>query len=446
MNTDKHKKIIVVFLAGLLSSPFFFYSRWQDVDFWGHLFFGKQIVETKTIPKTDCYSYTAFGNKWIDHEWLSEIVFYFIYKKASDKGLIFLKITVGFFTSIFLFLTLLNYSQNYRIVLPLYLFSLSLIYLGASFRPQIFSYLYLAITGFLIHSYIKTQNIKSLYALLVILILWANSHGGFIVGVILSVLILTDLSIKKHLLYLIMIPLVTLINPYHIGLWKTVFAALTNPLTPKYIGEWSAFNIADFSIFGYVFVFLSVISVSVFILLIAQKRYLSALIVILTIVLSYRSVRHIPIGAIIIAPFLIPFFQSIRKKFTYLIITAFSLLPFLLILFLSIQNPSLKILSENKFPEGTMKFITEKNLSGNIYNEFNWGEYLIWNLYPQCKVAIDGRYDTVYPIAFLKNFFEKFEIPENTDFLLLKPSRIVDIKKWRVIYTDMFSIFYKKST
>jgi len=48
------------------------------------------------------------------------------------------------------------------------------------------------------------------------------------------------------------------------------------------------------------------------------------------------------------------------------------------------------------YPVGAVEFLQKNRLSGNILSEFNWGEYLIWVLQPSCKVAMDGRYETVY--------------------------------------------------
>ena len=44
-----------------------------------------------------------------------------------------------------------------------------------------------------------------------------------------------------------------------------------------------------------------------------------------------------------------------------------------------------------RFPEKATEFIMNKSPSGNIFNHFNWGGYLIWKLYPDYKVFIDGR-------------------------------------------------------
>lgn len=48
-------------------------------------------------------------------------------------------------------------------------------------------------------------------------------------------------------------------------------------------------------------------------------------------------------------------------------------------------------IKEYRFPEAATSFILKNSPSGNIFNNFNWGGYLIWRLYPDYKVFIDGR-------------------------------------------------------
>ena len=48
-----------------------------------------------------------------------------------------------------------------------------------------------------------------------------------------------------------------------------------------------------------------------------------------------------------------------------------------------------------------VEFLRAHPESGAIYNDYGWGGYLIWKLYPQRKVYIDGRAD-VYGDAFME--------------------------------------------
>ncbi len=43
------------------------------------------------------------------------------------------------------------------------------------------------------------------------------------------------------------------------------------------------------------------------------------------------------------------------------------------------------------YPEGAVSFIKDNDIEGPMFNEFRWGGFLIWRLYPEQKVFIDGR-------------------------------------------------------
>jgi hypothetical protein len=80
------------------------------------------------------------------------------------------------------------------------------------------------------------------------------------------------------------------------------------------------------------------------------------------------------------------------------------------------------------YPTGSLKYIKRSQLSGNLLTEFGWGEYLIWNLAPEVRVALDGRYETVYQDRVTNEYFDYMNGKENGfldayahDFVLLNP-------------------------
>src|SRR4029453_9195599 len=62
-----------------------------DVDLWGHLRFGLDIVQERSLEIADHYSFTS-DRPWINHEWLSEIAIALAWQTAGTTGLIFLKL------------------------------------------------------------------------------------------------------------------------------------------------------------------------------------------------------------------------------------------------------------------------------------------------------------------------------------------------------------------
>src|SRR3989338_175373 len=92
------KKIRIELILSLSLGSFVFY--WfsypeVDPDLWGHLFFGREILQNSGLPTRNLYSYTAPEHPWINHEWLAEVVFYAVFYLFGSAGLILVKVAVG---------------------------------------------------------------------------------------------------------------------------------------------------------------------------------------------------------------------------------------------------------------------------------------------------------------------------------------------------------------
>jgi hypothetical protein len=102
------------------------------------------------------------------------------------------------------------------------------------------------------------------------------------------------------------------------------------------------------------------------------------------------------------------------------------------------------------YPVGAVEFLRKSSLSGKLLNEFNWGEYLIWELYPRFRVAMDGRYETVYGDELYRlhsDFFygrpgwRQFLTAYPPDLILVDPrSQVFALLRtapdWRQVYGD----------
>src|SRR4051794_36726777 len=62
-----------------------------DPDLWGHLRFGLDILRDRRLPVFDSYAFTQ-DKRWINHEWLSEVILGGSYLAGGEIGLIALKL------------------------------------------------------------------------------------------------------------------------------------------------------------------------------------------------------------------------------------------------------------------------------------------------------------------------------------------------------------------
>src|SRR5512144_1729468 len=66
-----------------LTAAFGFLLKLRLIDFWWHLKAGEIIVTTRSIPKTDLFSFTAAGHPFILQNWLLEVIYYAAYRAGG---------------------------------------------------------------------------------------------------------------------------------------------------------------------------------------------------------------------------------------------------------------------------------------------------------------------------------------------------------------------------
>jgi hypothetical protein len=118
-----------------------------------------------------------------------------------------------------------------------------------------------------------------------------------------------------------------------------------------------------------------------------------------------------------------------------------------------------RLMTWEPVPRGAVEFMTSHRLHGNILNNFDWGEYLVWHLAPESRVFVDGRCELVYPDSILAEYLgflydrpggEKLLDRYPHDFVLVKlrtgAYRLVSTdSRWKEIYRDSFSALFARA-
>ncbi|MFH1830853.1 MAG: hypothetical protein ABH871_08790 [Pseudomonadota bacterium] len=167
-------------LAGLVFMVGF--TKIVGFDVWWHLATGWIIANMHQIPRTDIFSYTAFGSPWVNHEWLYELLQWFIYKFGGTLALTVMKflITAAISWLLFMTLSLVTLSRSAAI------WGVVIFIWGASYRimdrPFLLGMLLLTFFCFTLHKYLR-DGTKLIWSLPFLQIFWINSHGGGLLGV-----------------------------------------------------------------------------------------------------------------------------------------------------------------------------------------------------------------------------------------------------------------------
>jgi hypothetical protein len=196
------------------------------------------------------------------------------------------------------------------------------------------------------------------------------------------------------------------------------FETLSSPVMQEHIEEWFSPNFHQAR-----FIPLAALMFAAFAALILSPRRVRASQLLMLLATAYavlRSGRHLPIFAFAAAPLLAEHASLWIKSRGWALSAGApeknltrrqALLRFavLLIAFvIGLVNVRQVMARQSRteaqsFPAAAVEFLRSHNAPGPIFNCYDWGGYLIWKLYPQQPVYIDGRAD-VYGDAFIEEY------------------------------------------
>lgn len=465
-----------------------------DPDFWWHLKAGEYIVTTRSIPHTDIFSAFHFGKEWVTHEWLSEVFIYAIFRLLGYVGL-----TIVFSLVITTAFALVHHRcrqhGEHIFVSGLALFLGAMATLPTwGVRPQMFSILLASLLVKILDDYARKSEMRKLWWLLPLMIIWVNTHAAFALG--LSLILFTIIGLVLEgllkgaegpssawqrtqplcLVFLVCLASVT-VNPNGLRMYSYPFETLRSDAMMRYISEWWSPDFHQLMFQPFALLILGTFAV----LALSPKRIQirDLLLLIVTGWAALRSARNIPFFALIAAPLFAENAWNWLKSFSWGLTlseperTVAPARPWPKIavnLALLVLAPSVlavarvgrttetqAVVTAQHFPVAAVEFIRQHQPPQPLYNEYGWGGYLIWTLYPDYRVYIDGRAD-VYGDGFLKEFLATHdgepgwrETLERTGVrtVLIKPdaalaSLLRQDPGWQKIYEDSYAIVFTK--
>ena len=132
-------------LVLLIVATFLSFSE-VDPDLWGHLKFGLDNIEQRTIVRFDPYSYTNFGHEWINHEWAAEIVMAMVFFLGGSAALLLMKLLL--LLSVFFLAIRANRHNGFSppLLLLIFILAAAAIRFGSNCRPHMFTYAFFGVT------------------------------------------------------------------------------------------------------------------------------------------------------------------------------------------------------------------------------------------------------------------------------------------------------------
>jgi hypothetical protein len=400
-----------------------------DPDVWWHLRTGQLTIQNHGVFHSDPYSFTRFGLPWVDHEWLSQVFIFALYRVAGWGGLIagFAVIIAAAFLLVFRRSPGLPYIAG---AITVWGAIASIPCWGV--RPQMLTLLLASIFLLLLER--SYEHPKLLWWLPLLTVLWVNLHAGFAVGIAFLLLFLTgdglDVAFgykepslsrarfRRLALITVICAAVVPLNPYGMQMYRYPFETLHSRAMLAYIGEWFSPDFHQSRYLPTLFLMLATLVLPA--LSPRRLRPRELLLLTVTTYAALRSVRHIPIYVLVAVPLLSGLIEACLRergkialldaprrplKRPILIANAFLLAGFL---FFTIARLHYVIIHQpqtetNEFPAAAVSFLMTSHPAAPLLNHYNWGGYFIWKLYPAYKVYIDGRAD-LYGDTFMDQF------------------------------------------
>ncbi len=427
-----------------------------DSDLGRHLTLGNYILDNRVIPTRDLFSHTLTGESRPPYEWLSQVAFAISYRLLGLDGVILLTALIVSAAIAIVFRQSVRRSGSLLISLVITLLAIAATSIHWLPRPHIITFLLLAIWVEKLERIRRSDNI-GIYFFPLTMLFWANLHGGFIFGFLTLAAYTagwawdrlrkqaTNEIGKKFLLIGLTSLATSIITP---DLWHNWEAVLNNrsAFILNRTVETMPPNLLDQSNTPFVIL----LALAIFFSLVNWRSISAAHVFLLGGLggLALLMTRNIPLFAITCAPILaewitakanrFPVWKRFDERFGNLASPSrWFLLPTITVLFAvgffafnHTQGKQIYNFNPQVFPIRAADWLEENPVEGNMFNEFNWGGYLLYRVWPRELVFVDSQSD-FYGEPLMRDY-ETIMLVQNDWIDLLEKYQI----DWAIIPTD----------
>jgi hypothetical protein len=479
-----------------------------DGDTGWHIRTGEWIIANGWVPMRDMFSFTKPGDPWFAWEWLSDVLFAKLNALGGLQAVAMFSILLLSTTFAALFL-LVRRKAN-----PIVAVAVTMVAAAASSihwlaRPHLFTLLFLVLFYAALEQVqegrTRLLRVPILAALPVFTILWTNLHGGFFIG---PLMILAYGG--GEILHLVFSPngadrgpawlkardyflsggaclAASLINPYTYHLHVHMAQFLREPWFSEHIMEYLSPSFHQ--PLATLFEAMLVMAVAAAVWNLRQGRFTEAILVFVWAHGGLLANRNIPIFTIAAAPLvaaaiqqwllLVPdlnvaaWLRAAAGKFNRVAeetgetesIARLHLVSVLAVLLVAAliyaPHPPKNFRAEfdpKVFPAGAIATL-RSDPAGRVFTYDQWGDYLIYRLYPAHKVFVDGRCDfyghdfeeKLMDVLNVKYDWEKTLSGFGVDTILMPPSAplsgaLKESSRWRVVYDDGIALVFRSTS
>jgi hypothetical protein len=481
----------------------------RDAGIGWHIRNGQQMLLTHAITRTDSFSSTMNGKPWFAWEWLYDVVFAAIHHALGLNGVVFYSAAI--IAATFVLTLHLGLRRGGNLPITLFLLILALASSAVHFlaRPHILSWLLTVVWFELLDSAAgasPSEQKKRLLWLPVVMLIWVNVHGGFVLGFVLLAVYLVGGAIEygsdrerrgESAAWLkrlggvsLLVTAASFVNPYTCHLHLHVYRYLTDRFLMNRISEFLSpdFHGAAQQCFA------ALVLITIVALASTQRRPRATHLLVLLVAVygGFYATRSLPTSSLLMVLVIAPIIsESVSKlgesadaagwlrglaawahSFGLRMETLekslyghfWLVLVFVLGLWACAHQGRIgstqfinAYFDDKRFPVAAAEVIAGQGIHGPILSLDYWGGYLIYRLYPETQVVADDRHD-LYGNAFFKDYLKAVLVQPGWDDALDKlevnwvlmpaDSPLANILRlsagWESVYEDKTAILLKR--
>ncbi len=399
--------LLLLVCAGFYAVPL------ADSDFWWHIAAGRDILQRGGLPAADPFGVYAHADPIrndtvLKGQWLGQVLLYGLFAVGGVDAVVAFRVLVLLtcLGLIYARARLLQAAQPWALWPLLGLVAFIASGFGGE-RPQLLSFLFAALFLLCMDLAWQRREARWLWLLPPLTVLWANSHGGVILGVVLLTLwsLLAGLdrgrpwAERRHwALAAGAVFLASLLTPNGLQTYRYLFqleGSVLQQRTSEYVSALRLFELG--------LVWQQVAVVAYFLLaalglygLIRARRWPQAALVAFLAAISVVSYRYLAFFLFLAAPYVLaglgrlsPTRPVVSSRLMHRLVAG----VLLLLLLVGAWRGSLFRggLQGAAYPVAMADFLERQGAEGPAFNTLEWGGYLLWRLAPRLRLYIDGR-------------------------------------------------------
>ena len=444
------------------------------------------MVENGRLPSTDIFTFTVPDHAWTDHEYLTEILMWLTYRSTGVAGL----------SIVFGLLTWAGFWIIYRQVRrqPWVIAGIGLA-IGAVAgspiwgpRAQMITFFLSCLELYWLQAYLSGRS-RTLQLFPLVMVLWANLHGGWVIGFVwLGVALGAELiagvwdrsnpAHRKHIRFLAIIAVFSAVavaaTPHGFSLYPYPFQTEGSVAQQRLIVEWFSpdFHQAYLRPFE-AMVFLVIIGFAL-----RRPQLYEFLLALVALGLALQSVRNVVLFVAVATPVMINCYSAYWRELAtargwkvtlpprriFAVVTAVVLVVIVLATTVriadSISSSTQRSLDASSYPIGAADWLAaHPEVGTRMYNQYGWGGYLAYRFYPdpnrrvfifgEAALMGDQLLNQYEDVQTLRSNWKQVLDQYKVDYVVYNRGEalanvLATQPDWKLVYEDSVAVIYTR--